>query len=61
MLKQIEKKNVNSNILYINLIFYLKLKLGILADFEIIKFNEYWCSNNLFCNVNNNVLDATFY
>jgi hypothetical protein len=41
MLKQIEKKNVNSNILYINLIFYLKLKLGILADFEIIKFNEY--------------------
>jgi hypothetical protein len=41
--KKFEKKNVNSNILYINCLSQLKLR--ILADFErlpIMKFNEYW-------------------
>jgi hypothetical protein len=26
-----------------------------------MKFNEYWCNSNLFCNVNDNVLNVTFY
>jgi hypothetical protein len=54
--KHFEKKNVNSNILYIN--FVSQLKLRILADFErlpIMKFNEYWCNNDLFCNVKDNL------
>ena len=60
--KKFEKKNVNSNILYI--IFLSQLKLRILADFErlpIMKFNEYWCNNDLFCNVKDNILNVTFY
>jgi hypothetical protein len=50
--KKNEKKNVNSNIVY--LIFLSQLKLRILADFErlpMIKFIEYWCNNDLFCNI----------
>jgi hypothetical protein len=46
--KKFEKKNLNSNILYIN--FLSQLKSRILADFErlpIMKFNEYWCNNDL--------------
>ena len=60
--KKFEKKNVNSNILYLN--FLSQLKLRILADFDRlpeIKFTEYWCNNDLFCNVKNNILNVTFY
>jgi len=60
--KKFEKKNVNSNILYLN--FLSQLKLRILADFErlpVTKFIEYWCSNDLFCNVKDNILNVTFY
>ena len=60
--KKFEKKNVNSNISYIY--FLSQLKLRILADFErlpIMKFNEYWCNNDLFCNVKDNILNVTFY
>ena len=60
--RKFEKKNVNSNTLYLN--FLSQLKLRILADFEripVIKFIEYWCSNDLFCNVKDNILNVTFY
>jgi hypothetical protein len=46
------------------IIFLSQLKLRILADFErlpIMKFNEYWCNNDLFCNVKDNILNVTFY
>jgi hypothetical protein len=54
--KKFEKKNLNSNILYINLLSQLKLRM--LADFErlpIMKLNEYWCNSDLFCNVKDNI------
>ena len=60
--KKIEKKNVNSNILYIFCLSQLKLR--ILADFErlpIMKYNEYWCNSDLFCNVKDNILNVIFY
>ena len=60
--KKFEKKNVNSNTVYLN--FLSQLKLRILADFErlpTIKFIEYWCNNNLFCNIKNELLNVTFY
>ena len=44
--------------------FLSQLKLRILADFErlpIMKFNEYWCNSDLFCNVKDNILNVTFY
>ena len=62
MWKKFENKNVNSNILHF--FFLSQLKLRILADFErlpIMKFNEYWCKSDLFCNVKDNILNVTFY
>jgi hypothetical protein len=52
--KKFEKKNLNSNILYINLLSQLKLRM--LADFErlpIMKLNEYDKANIQFL-INNN-------
>ena len=60
--KKFEKKNVNSNIVYLN--FLSQLKLRILADFErlpMIQFIEYWSNNDLFCNIKNEILNVTFY
>jgi hypothetical protein len=61
MLKNLKRKMLIQT-LYLN--FLSQLKLRILADFErlpTMKFNEYWCNSNLFCNVNDNVLNVTFY
>ena len=60
--KKFEKKKCKFK--YSIYLFFISIKLRILADFErlpIMKFNEYWCNNDLFCNVKDNILNVTFY
>ena len=57
-------ENKKCKLKYIIYLFFISIKIKNLADFErlpIMKFNEYWCNNDLFCNVKDNILNVTFY
>ena len=60
--KKYDRKHVLPADIYI---FYLQqLKLRILADFERLsypKFSEFWCFSDLFCKVQDENLDITFF
>ena len=55
-------KNVTDNMVYLN--FLSQLKLRILADYERLperKFRQYWCISDLFCKLQNEILNITFF